>query len=59
MIGVDALKQKFFEPLFQVAQVFTMPRDSTITSLIAAMLLKLSGNNQVVAYFFKKWQMYV
>lgn len=36
-----------------------MPRDSTITSVIAAMLLKLSGNNQVVAYFFKKWQMYV
>ena len=36
-----------------------MPRDSTITSLIAAMLLKLSGNNQVVSYFFKKWQVYV
>ena len=36
-----------------------MPRDSTITSLIAAMLLKLSGNNQVVAFFFKKWQTYV
>jgi len=36
-----------------------MPRDSTITSLIAAMLLKLSGNNQVVSYFFKKWQIYV
>jgi len=36
-----------------------MPRDSTITSLIGAMLLKLSGNNQVVSYFFKKWQIYV
>jgi len=36
-----------------------MPRDSTITALLAAMLLRLSGNSQVVSYFFREWQDFV
>lgn len=56
IIGVDTLKQKFFDPLIKCANIFWMPRDSTITALLASMLLRLSGNSQVVAYFFREWQ---
>jgi hypothetical protein len=55
IIGVDTLKQKFFDPLIKCANIFWMPRDSTITALLASMLLRLSGNSQVVAYFYREW----
>lgn len=59
VIGVDTLKLKFFDPLIKCANIFLMPRDSTITALLASMLLRLSGNSQVVAYFFREWQDFV
>lgn len=59
IIGVDTLKQKFFDPLIKCANIFWMPRDSTITALLASMLLRLSGNSQVVAYFYREWQDFV
>ena len=59
IIGVDTLKQKFFEPLIKCANIFWMPRDSTITALLASMLLRLSGNSQVVSFFFREWQDFV
>ena len=58
IIGVDMLKQKFFEPLRSVANHFTVPREQLITGLIVSMLLKLSGNDQNVSYFFNEWQKY-
>lgn len=45
--------------MIKCANIFWMPRDSTITSLLASMLLRLSGNSHVVAYFFREWQDFV
>jgi hypothetical protein len=33
-----------------------MPREQLITALIVSMLLKLSGDNQIVSFFFSLWQ---
>lgn len=33
-----------------------MPRNQLITGLIVSMLLKLSGDNLIVSYFFTQWQ---
>jgi hypothetical protein len=52
VIGVDTLRQKFFEPLRAVSNVFVIPREQVITGLIVSTLLKLSGDNMIVAYFF-------
>ena len=59
MIGVDTLRQKFFEPLRTVANIFVLPREQLITGLIVSMLLKLSGDNLIVSYFFTQWQDFV
>jgi hypothetical protein len=52
VIGVDTLRQKFFEPLRAVSNVFVIPREQVITGLIVSTLLKLSGDNMIVSYFF-------
>lgn len=58
VIEVDTLRQKFFEPIRSVTNIFILPRTQLITGLLVSMLLKLSGDNPIVAYFFTKWQEY-
>jgi hypothetical protein len=36
------LKQKYLEPLKEIALIFHMPRDTVILGLIAAFLMKLA-----------------
>ena len=42
-----------------MANIFVTPRNQLITGLLLSTLLKLSGDNLIVALFFKKWQEYL
>ena len=64
LLTVDELKEKYLEPLKDIAKLFHMPRDHAILGLIAAFLMKLalkcqtrSGSGSLlVSLFFSKWQ---